>query len=494
MGSLDNGSSAGSRQFPAGFVWGTGTSAYQIEGAVSADGRGQSIWDVFSHTRGNVYRGDTGDIACDSYNLLEDDVRIIRDLGVGAYRFSVSWTRIQPTGNGPANRAGLDYYRRLSERLREAGVAPIATVYHWDLPQALEDQGGWGKRDTAQRMADFAHILGEGLGDLVGTWITINEPLQTVHQGYRVGSQAPGLRDQELAAAATHHVLLGHGLVLQALRATTPAGTEIGPTMDPQPFIALDAAAEAVIDAVDAEHNRVYTDPVFHKRYPAEARPEMLPPDSLIQSGDFDIIGAPIDFFGLNYYRPHYLRAGDFSDLRLGESPIHDFPGIVEYMAPDLPRTVMGWPNVPGSLRDQLVSLHEETGGLKLYITENGCAAADYVGTDGEIRDHERIAYIQGHLEAAWQAIQDGVNLAGYFHWSLMDNFEWSHGYRQRFGLHFVDFETRRRIPKLSAKYYGDIARSGLLPSWEETFPVDGPVVLEPSAIPVGALGIPGAA
>jgi beta-glucosidase len=487
MTSLANGSSAEARRFPEGFLWGTGTSAYQIEGAVTADGRGRSIWDVFAHARGNVFHGDTGDIACDSYNLLEEDVRLVSDLGVGAYRFSISWTRIQPTGSGAVNRAGLDYYRRLSERLHEAGIAPIATVYHWDLPQTLEDQGGWANRETAERMAEFAEIVGTELGDLVRTWITINEPLQTVHQGYRIGTHAPGLCDDALAAAATHHILLGHGLVLQALRACTPAGTELGPTMDPQPFIALDPDADAAVVGMDAEHNRVYMDPVLHRSYPAEARPELLPPDSLIRGDDLAIIGAPIDFFGVNYYRPHYLRSGDWADLRIGERPAHGFPGVVEYMAPDLPRTVMDWPIVPSSLRDLLVRLHEESGGLKLYITENGCAADDYVGPQGTIDDYERIAYIQGHLEAAWQAIQDGVNLAGYFHWSLMDNFEWGHGYRRRFGLHYVDFETRRRIPKRSAHFYGQIARSGLLPSWDETFPADGPV-LEAVATPVGVL------
>jgi beta-glucosidase len=463
------------RRFPEGFLWGTGTSSYQIEGAVTADGRGRSIWDVFAHTRGKVFRGDNGDIACDSYNRLDDDVRIIKDLGVGAYRFSIAWSRVQPTGSGAVNQAGLDYYRRLAERLLENGVQPVATVYHWDLPQALEDHGGWANRDTAQRMAELALILGAELGEQVSMWITINEPLQTVHQGYRAGTHAPGLCDDALAAAANHHILLGHGLALQALRQTTRAGTLIGPTMDPDPYVALDAESEAVADALDAEFNLVYLDPVLHQRYPEGARPQMLPPEALIHDGDMEVIGAPIDFLGVNYYRPHHIRRGDWSDLRIGEAPIPGFPGFVEYQAPEQERTVMDWPVVPASLRDLLGRLHAETDGLPLYITENGCAADDYVSPDGTIDDYERIAYIHGHLEAAADAIADGVNLAGYFHWSLMDNFEWAHGYRRRFGLHYVDFETGRRVPKRSAGFYGDVARTGTLPSWEETFPLDGP-------------------
>ncbi len=464
------------RRFPEGFLWGTGTSSYQIEGAVTADGRGRSIWDVYAHTRGNVFRGDNGDIACDSYNRLQDDLRIIKDLGVGAYRFSVAWSRVQPTGSGAVNQAGLDYYRRLAEQLRENGVQPVVTVYHWDLPQALEDQGGWANRDTAQRMAELALILGAELGDQVSMWITINEPLQTVHQGYRTGTHAPGLCDDALAAAANHHILLGHGLVLQALRQTTGAGTVIGPTMDPDPYVALDAESEAVAETLDAEFNLVYLDPVLRQRYPESARPEMLPPEALIRDGDMELIGAPIDFLGVNYYRPHHIRRGDWSDLRIGEEPVPGFPGFVHYQAPEQERTVMDWPVVPASLRDLLGRLHAYTDGLPLYITENGCAADDYVSPGGTIDDYERIAYIHGHLDAAADAIADGVNLAGYFHWSLMDNFEWSHGYRRRFGLHYVEFETGRRVPKRSAGFYGNVARTGTLPSWEETFPLDGPM------------------
>ena len=462
------------QRFPDGFVWGVGTSSYQIEGAVDADGRGRSIWDVFTHAPSRVFRGDTGDIACDSYNRVEDDLRLLRELGVGAYRFSVSWPRVLPNGTGAVNQSGLDYYRRLVEGLNENGIRPIMTVYHWDLPQALEDRGGWANRDTASRLGELAELLAGTLGDQVATWITINEPLQTVDQGYRKGTHAPGRRDHALAAAAIHHVMLAHGLALEALRANLPSGTPIGPTMDPQPFIALGEAAAPVADALDAEFNRVYLDPVFQGSYPDGMRPEMRPPESLIKPGDMELISAPIDFFGLNYYRPHYVRAGDWSDLRLGESPIREYPGFVNYLAPGVARTVMGWPIVPESMRELLVRLHNESGGLPIYITENGCAADDYLTPQGTVEDQERIVYIHRHLESALAAIADGVNVAGYFHWSLMDNFEWAEGYRRRFGLYHVDFSSGARTPKRSAHFYRGVTRTGELPSLEDVL-VSGP-------------------
>jgi beta-glucosidase len=476
----------GARRFPNGFLWGAGTSSYQIEGAVSQDGRGVSIWDTYAHTPGNIFRGDTGDVACDSYNRLEDDVRIIRELGIGAYRFSIAWSRVQPAGSGAVNQSGLDYYRRLAERLRESGVEPVATVYHWDLPQALEDLGGWPRRDTAQRMGELAQILGSELGDLVSMWITVNEPVQTVNQGYRTGTHAPGLRDDGLAAAANHHIMLGHGLVMQALRQSTPEGTRIGPTLDPHPFVGLDPDSEVVADIIDAEFNRAYIDPVLHHRYPEAARPHMIPSEDVIRDGDMDVIGAPIDFLGLNYYRPHNIRRGDWSDLRLGEQPISGFPGFVEYQSPELETSSMNWPVVPSAMRGLLNRLHSESKGLPLYITENGCAADDYVGPDGTVDDYERISFIHGHLDAAADAIADGVNLAGYFHWSLMDNFEWSHGFRRRFGLHYVDFETGRRIAKRSAHFYAQVARSGELPPLPKAAQMNGPErtdVASPAAV-----------
>ncbi len=462
------------RRFPEGFVWGAGTSSYQIEGAVATDGRGCSIWDVYSHTRGNVFRGDTGDIACDSYNRIDDDVQLLRDLGVAAYRFSVSWPRVLPTGSGTVNQAGLDYYRRLVDRLTESGILPVLTVYHWDLPQALEETGGWVARDTAGRLGELAQVLGQALGDQVGMWVTINEPLQVVHQGYRVGTHAPGQQDEALAAAATHHILLGHGYALQALRASVPSGVPIGPTMDPQPYVALDAEAAGVADALDAEANRVYIDPILKGAYPTGMRREARPADDLIKAGDFELISAPIDFFGLNYYRPHWVRSGDWSDMRLGESQVPGHPGFVEYIPPDVECTVMGWPIVPDAMRELLHRLHAESDGLPLYITENGCATEDYLSPEGTVEDYDRIAYVHGHLEAALQAIAEGVNVAGYFHWSLMDNFEWAEGYRRRFGLYYVEFGSGRRTAKRSAEFYSRMARTGELPALAEASSANG--------------------
>ena len=462
MNGLSNGAPGGVRRFPPEFLWGAGTSSYQIEGAVADDGRGRSIWDVFTHTHGTVFHGETGDVACDSYHRLEEDIRLIRSLGISAYRFSVSWPRVQPDGRGAVNQRGLDYYRRLTELLREAGVTPVLTTYHWDLPQALEERGGWAQRDTALRLAELAQLLGSALGDQVGMWVTVNEPLQTVHQGYRVGTHAPGRTDPVAAAAANHHILLAHGLALQALRRTIPTGVPIGPTLDPHPYVALEPEAIPVADALDAQFNRAYLDPILRGAYP-EGPATMLPPESVIADGDMVTIAAAIDFVGINYYRPHDIRRGDWSDLRLGESRVHGFPGFVEYLAPDARRTVMGWAIVPDALRELLLRLHAESGGLPLYVTENGCAADDYIGPDGTVDDVERIQYLHDHLAAALDAIEQGVDLRGYFHWSLMDNFEWAHGFRRRFGLHYVDFETQRRVAKRSAGYYAQIVQSGEL-------------------------------
>ncbi|HTU97978.1 MAG TPA: GH1 family beta-glucosidase [Solirubrobacteraceae bacterium] len=478
MNGLTTNGASGARRFPEGFLWGAGTSAYQIEGAVDEDGRGPSIWDVFTHTPGTVRGGETGDIACDSYHRVTDDVALLSELGVGAYRFSIAWSRVLPAGRGPVNQAGLDHYRSLVDALREQGIVPVATIYHWELPQALEDEGGWASRDTAELLAQYAAVLAEALGDGVGMWTTVNEPQQSINQGYRVGSHAPGHRDMGLAAAATHHLLLGHGLALQALRAALPATVPVGIALDPHPYRALGDEAEAVAAQLDADHNRICMDPVLHGSYPAEANPELLPPDALIRDGDLAAIGAPVDYVGVNYYRPHYVRAGDWTDLRLGESPVPDHPGFVEYLPPERPQTVMGWLVEPDGLYEILTRLHRETRGLPLYITENGCAAEDYVNPDGEINDTERVDYIHGHLDATLRAIEDGVDVAGYFHWSLLDNFEWAWGYRRRFGLFYVDYGSQRRLPKRSAVFYGGIARSGELPELH-------PLVSGPSLTPV---------
>jgi len=458
----------GAHRFPPGFLWGASTSAYQIEGAVHEDGRGQSIWDTFSHTPGKVHGGDTGDIACDSYHRYEDDFGLLGALGVGGYRFSIAWSRVLPSGDGEVNQRGLDHYRRLIAGLRERDIAPVATVYHWELPQALEDRGGWANRDTACRFAEYAELLARELGDQVAMWITLNEPQQAADQGYRIGTHAPGKTDMALAAAATHHLLLAHGLATAAMRAVLPSGAQIGISLDLHPIRAgTDASAHAA-EVADAEQNRIFLEPVLHGSYPGLARAELLPPSALIEPGDMTLISAPVDFLGLNYYSPHYVRLGDWEDLRRGETPLADHPGVVTYLPDGLPHTIMGWIVEPDGLYDVLRALDREAPGLPLYITENGCAADDYVDPEGRVNDFERVDYLEGHLDAAWHAIEDGVNLAGYFPWSLMDNFEWARGYQCRFGLYYVDFGTQRRLPKKSAAFYAEVARSNSLPSLDK--------------------------
>jgi beta-glucosidase len=462
---------AAPRRFPPGFLWGAATSAYQIEGAVDEDGRGRSIWDTFSHTPGKVHGGDTGDIACDSYHRLDEDLALLDELGVRGYRFSIAWPRVQPTGRGPVNQRGLDYYRLLIDGLLARGIAPAATVYHWELPQELEDQGGWAQRDTAQRFAEYAQLLAQALGDQVAMWITLNEPQQTAHQGYRVGTHAPGKTDFALAAAATHHLLLGHGLAMEAMRGVLPGRIPIGISVDVHPIRAAGDDALEAAAVLDAETNRLFLEPVLHGTYPAAARAELLPQRELIEPSDMRAICAPIDFLGLNYYSPHYVRLGDWDDLRVGETPLPGHPGVVNYLPPDVPRTVMGWLVEPDGLYDTLRALDREAPRLPIYITENGCAADDYVTPDGDVNDLDRITYLEGHLDAAWRAIQDGVLLRGYFHWSLLDNFEWARGYQRRFGLYFVDFGTQRRLPKRSAAVYGRIAQTNSLPVADQAVP-----------------------
>jgi beta-glucosidase len=462
-------SSNGALPFPDGFTWGAATAAYQIEGAADADGRGQSVWDTFSHTPGKVRGGDTGDIACDAYHRYAEDVGLMAALGLGAYRFSVSWPRIQPDGRGAVNPRGLDYYRALLDELAGRGIAATATLYHWDLPQALQDEGGWAVRSTAERFAEYAARLAEALGDRVTRWITVNEPQVVASHGYRTGAHAPGLRDLPAAAAATHHLLLGHGLAAQALRAAAPGRAEVGITLDLHPVLALGDGGAAAVEqarlATDAELNALFLDPVLHGAYPAAARSHLLPPDALIAPGDMETIMQPLDFLGVNYYSPVYLRAGDPGDLRRGEEAARcGTPGVVEYRPDRLERTSMGWIVDPDGLYEILLRLAKDAPGLALYVTENGCAAEDYIGPDGTVNDIERVSYLHQHLAAAARAIMDGANLAGYYVWSLLDNFEWAWGYQKRFGIVFVDFGTQRRIPKASARFYADVIRANAVP------------------------------
>ena len=475
-------STNGALAFPPGFAWGAATAAYQIEGAAGADGKGASVWDTFSHTPGKVRGGDTGDVACDSYHRYPEDVALMASLGLNAYRFSVSWPRVQPGGRGAVNQKGLDYYRALLDQLAERGIAPALTLYHWDLPQELQDGGGWAARETAERFAEYAAIVGTTLGDRVARWITLNEPQVVASHGYRTGDHAPGLRDDAAAAAATHHLLLAHGLATQALRAVLPAGTPVGVTLDLHPVRvapgwragggragAWQESREDLVERArlitDASLNGLFLEPLLHGRYPADAEADLLPQDSLIADGDLETISQPLDFLGVNYYSPVYLRAGDPDDLRANEHAIRGgVPGVVGYSPESLERTPMGWLVDPDGLYELLVRLSKDAPGLPLYINENGCAAEDYVNPDGAVNDVERVRYLHMHLDAAARAIRDGASLAGYFVWSLLDNFEWAWGYQKRFGIIFVDFGTQRRIPKSSARFYSEIARANAVP------------------------------
>jgi beta-glucosidase len=458
--------------FPAGFTWGAATAAYQIEGAASADGRGISVWDTFSHTPGKVRGGDTGDVACDSYRRYREDADLMRSLGLSGYRFSISWPRIFPDGAGTLNQAGLDHYRRLLDALAERGIEGAATLFHWDLPQALQDAGGWAARDTAHRFADYASVVAGALGDRVTRWITLNEPQVVANLGYRLGIHAPGLTDPAAAAAATHHLLLGHGLAVAALRAALPSSAQAGITLNFQPVrVAPECAAmpevEQARQVTDACNNGIFLEPVLHGRYPEHAPREMLPPAGLIRDGDLETIAAPVDFLGVNYYFPAHLRAGDPDNLKRGEEEARPgLGGVVEYRPEGMEQTVMGWPWLvdPDAFYELLMRLSKEAPGLPLYVTENGCAAEDYVDPDGVVNDTERIRYLHGHLTAAARAARDGASLAGYYVWSLLDNFEWAFGYQKRFGLVFVDFGTQRRIPKRSAAWFAEAARTNSVP------------------------------
>ena len=465
--SIDGFSTATSqRRFPSGFLWGVATASYQIEGGAYQGGRGTSIWDTFSHTPGKIRHGDTGDVACDAYNRLDSDLQLLSDLGIRAYRFSIAWPRIQPAGNGAINTEGLDYYKRLVAGLRERNIEPVATLYHWDLPQTLEDAGGWPRRETAELFAEYAAILGRELGDGVARWITLNEPFVVANHGYRVGVHAPGRTNSADAAAATHHLLLAHGLAVQALRAELDSGSQVGFTLNLTVVRPTSAEAKAAAEEIEAETNKVFLDPVLNGAYPLGAvRAELLPPPKLIRDGDMSTISAPIDFLGINYYRPGTVGwRPEGEELRRGEERVPGHPGAVNIIRDGIERSAMGWPIDASGLYDLLVQLHVQAPHLPLYVTENGMAAEDYVDPEGGVDDFERISYLRDHLDAAARAIESGVDLRGYFCWSFLDNFEWAEGYQKRFGLVYIDYGTQRRIPKASAAYYAKVIEANAIP------------------------------
>ncbi len=452
--------------FPDGFLWGTATASYQIEGAVGKDGRGPSIWDTFCHTPGKIFHGDTGDIACDHYDRWEQDVVLMAGLGVNAYRLSVAWPRIQPDGTGPFTQKGVDFYRRLLDRLVEHGIAPAVTLYHWDLPQALQDKGGWANRDTAARFSDYAHHVVEALGERARLWITLNEPWVSAYVGYGLGEHAPGLSDLGTALRAAHHLLLGHGLAVAAIRPAMAAGSELGITLNlypTHPATGAPADAEAA-KRVDGYANRWFLDPVLKGAYPKDMLDIFTPVsgDAHIHPGDLETISAPLDFLGVNYYACHTVAADGGAETT--GRPYPRLLHAVERGDPRTPVTGRGWPIQPDGLTELLVEMSTEYGPLPLYVTENGAAFPDYVDPEGEVKDPERVSYLEAHLQAAHRAIAQGVDLRGYFCWTLIDNFEWAAGYSQRFGIVWVDFKTQERIPKTSAKWFAGVAaRNGVL-------------------------------
>jgi beta-glucosidase len=448
----DEAASQPRKLFPAGFVWGVATSAYQVEGAVHEDGRGPSIWDTFSHTPGNIKGGVNADVASDHYHRVDADLDLMKSLGVASYRFSLAWPRILPDGTGTPNQKGLDFYKRLVDGLHSRGIAPVATLFHWDLPQALQDKGGWENRDCAKWFADYATVVFGALADAVPTWLTINEPKTIVQVGYTYGAMAPGKSDPVAAAVAQHHLALAHGLAVQAYRATSRPG-RIGPALNLSPAYATSGSHEARAAAVlaDGVENRAYLDPIMLGSYPpdvlaslpAAARRAMT---RAMRDGDLKITNTKIDILGVNYYNPVFV---DDSGQRVTVKPT----------------PVATWEQIyPSALSDLLTRIKRDYGNVPITITENGIPDPGDIQVKGDtVADPDRISYLRDHLAAAHGAIQAGVRLEGYHLWSLLDNFEWAQGYTQRWGIVYVDFPSQRRIPKNSAHWYRDvIAHNGV--------------------------------
>jgi beta-glucosidase len=440
--------------FPAGFAWGVATAAYQIEGAVGEDGRGESIWDVFSRRPGVIKDGQTGDVACDHYHRWAEDVALMADLGITAYRFSIAWPRVQPSGKGAANKAGLDFYDRLTDALLSAGITPVPTLYHWDLPQPLEDEGGWLSRDIGYRFADYASLAAGRLADRIGLWITLNEPFVVTAFGYALGIHAPGKALMTGALPTAHHQLLGHGLANSALRASGAREVMITNNYSPAWPASDDPADVAAARAFDILQNRLFSDPVLLGRYPDLGAFGIGPegPD-WVAEGDLEVISAPMDGLGVNYYMPTRLSALPGAPLPFQLEPI-----------PGYPLTAFGWPVIPAGLAELLTSLRAWYGDAlpPVYITENGCSQHDTVRQDGSVDDQGRISYLDGHIRAVHDAMAAGVDVRGYFEWTFTDNFEWSEGFSQRFGLVYTDFATQRRIPKASFGWYRDLIAAQL--------------------------------
>jgi len=467
--------------FPPGFTFGSATAAYQVEGAFDEDGRGPSIWDTFSKTPGKVSNGDTGDVACDHYHRWESDLDLMKELGLGAYRFSIAWPRIQPDGpstgarTGWVNQRGIDFYSRLVDGLLERGIRPVATLYHWDLPQVLEDAGGWPVRATADAFEEYAAIMGGALGDRVHTWTTLNEPWCSAYLGYGQGGHAPGRHEPDAALAAVHHLNLAHGRAVHALRATSTGDPDYSITLNFHVLRGVGDGADEAIRRIDGLANRVFTQPLLRGEYPADVVEDTASVTdwSFVREGDLAVIRQSIDVLGVNYYSTATVRLWD------GASPMQHndghkaagggtaWPGsdrVVEFVEQPGPYTAMGWNIAPEGLEELLVGLAAEYPEQPLMVTENGAAFDDAVADDGSVPDPERLDYLRRHFTAAHRALQRGVDLRGYFVWSLLDNFEWGYGYAKRFGIVRVDFDTLERTVKDSGRWYGELARTGVIP------------------------------
>ena len=434
-------SQTGPLRFPPGFVWGAATSAFQIEGARSS--RGESIWDRFCAQRGAIVDGSNGDDACDHVARWRTDVDLLRELGLGAYRFSISWPRVLPEGRGRVDQAGLDHYARLVDALLEAGIAPYVTLYHWDLPQALEDGGGWPERATAEAFADYAAVVVGHLGDRVPHWTTLNEPFCSAAYGYAVGRMAPGRRSVTDGFAAAHHLLLGHGLAVERIRDLAPQA-EVGIVLNFEPVHPASDRDDDIAAAINRHRlfNRWYLEPVLGVGSPADTMPEVGWDGREILDGDATVIARPLDVLGVNYYRRAVVAADEDAVPEVG------------------PVTGNGWEIYPQGLTDLLLWLHGSYDVPRLMVTENGAAMDDQPDETGRVDDLDRIDYLRGHLAAVHATIDAGVPVEGYFVWSLLDNFEWAMGFTQRFGIVRVDYDTFARVPKASAEWYAEVARS----------------------------------
>jgi beta-glucosidase len=437
--------------FPKDFLWGAATAAQQIEGAWNEDGRGESIWDRFGHTPGKIYLGDTADVASDHYHLWKEDIGLMQEIGLQAYRFSIGWARVLPKGRGKANRKGIDFYNRLVDGLLNAGIQPYATLYHWDLPQALQDEGGWPARSTAEAFAEYADLMTRHLGDRVVSWATFNEPQVSADAGHLQGRHAPGHTSLDEMLATSHHLLLAHGLALPVMRSNAPKA-HMGIVLNLQPHVpASPSEADGLAARIgDGGQNRWYLDPLAGRGYPADMVAHYDRPMAFVQSGDLDAIAAPIDFLGVN----HYFRTVHRSQT----VPERENQPITLTVGAD--KTEMGWEIYPNGMEEILLRLHADYAFPAYYVTENGAAMPDKVSEDGRVHDERRIRYQRDYLRAAERAMQAGVPLKGYFVWSLLDNFEWAWGRSRRFGLIYVDYETQTRTLKDSAYDYREIIRS----------------------------------